>query len=325
MSTDRLVKGLCAAAGRLPIRGALAAALSLLLPGAIAFAADAFSTDWAPAAKSQARLIAGGGDLAGFEIALSPGAITYWRDPGDAGLPPTLDFSGSENVASVEPEFPAPKRIKEADGGEAFGYDGSVVFPLRDQASRPHEARDAQAHCRFRRVRKSVPAGQGASRAHASIRPGLAASRAQSTPLSRQCRAPLRRRISVRLRRSSADSWRLCSTHEDGPPRDLFVEAPEGWWLKTSARAGRRRPRLLHADNRRQTERRRPSRYAPAHAHRRRGGGGDDDPGRAENLGTRFYTLAASRPLYGLSARRLVSRARPRQRRAPRYTQGSSP
>src|SRR6202789_2056017 len=129
MSTERLVKGLRAAAGR-PIGGALAAALSLVLPAAPAFAADAFSTDWTLAAKSQARLIAGGGNLAGFEIALSPGAITYWRDPGDAGLPPTLDFSGSDNVASVEPQFPAPKRIKEADGGEASGYDGSVVFPL---------------------------------------------------------------------------------------------------------------------------------------------------------------------------------------------------
>ena len=31
-----------------------------------------------------------------------------------------------------------------------------------------------------------------------------------------------------------ADSWRLCSAHQDGLPRDLFVEAPEGWWLKTA-------------------------------------------------------------------------------------------
>src|SRR5271156_6209710 len=131
MTTERLVKGLRALGAGLAIGGALAAVLSLVLPAAPAFAADAFSTDWALSAKSQARLIAGGGGLAGFEIALSPGAITYWRDPGDAGLPPTLDFSGSDNVASVEPEFPAPKRIKEADGGEAFGYDGSVVFPLR--------------------------------------------------------------------------------------------------------------------------------------------------------------------------------------------------
>ena len=69
--------------------------------------------------------------LPGSRLLLAPGAITYWRDPGDAGLPPTLDFSASDNVASVELEFPAPKRIKEADGGEAFGYDGGVVFPLR--------------------------------------------------------------------------------------------------------------------------------------------------------------------------------------------------
>ncbi|HEV7478856.1 MAG TPA: hypothetical protein VGO05_01045, partial [Roseiarcus sp.] len=107
MSTARLTKRLRASGRGIPIRGALAASLSLLLPAASAFAADAFSSDWALAAKSRARLIAGGGDLAGFEIALSPGAITYWRDPGDAGLPPTLDFSGSDNVASVEPEFPA--------------------------------------------------------------------------------------------------------------------------------------------------------------------------------------------------------------------------
>ncbi|HEY1886529.1 MAG TPA: protein-disulfide reductase DsbD domain-containing protein, partial [Roseiarcus sp.] len=131
MSAESLVKRFSAAAGGLPIAGALAVGLPLVLAAMPAFAADAFSTDWAPAAKSQARLIAGRGDLAGFEIALAPGAITYWRDPGDAGLPPTLDFSMSDNVASVEPEFPAPKRIKEADGGEAFGYDGGVVFPLR--------------------------------------------------------------------------------------------------------------------------------------------------------------------------------------------------
>jgi len=119
------------AASRRPVIGAALAAFALVLPEAASLAADSFSTDWARAAKSQARLIAGGGGLAGFEISLDPGAITYWRDPGDAGLPPTLDFSASDNVASVEPLFPAPKRIHEADGGEAFGYDRGVVLPLR--------------------------------------------------------------------------------------------------------------------------------------------------------------------------------------------------
>src|ERR1700735_4786019 len=198
MSTERLVKGLCAAVGSLPIGGALAAALSLLLAAAPASAADAFSTDWALAAKSRARLIAGGGDLAGFEIALSPGAITYWRDPGDAGLPPTLDFSGSDNVASVEPEFPAPKL--NAD----FAVCEKVCLP-------------AKAHLELK-----LPSAPGSPHAGA-IDAALAAVPRAVAPKDFGA-----------LEALDADRWRLCAAHEDGPPRDLFVEAPEGWWMKVA-------------------------------------------------------------------------------------------
>jgi DsbC/DsbD-like thiol-disulfide interchange protein len=233
MSKERLVKGLCAAAGGLPIGGALAAALSLLVPDAFAFAADAFSTDWALAAKSRARLIAGGGDLAGFEIALSPGAITYWRDPGDAGLPPTLNFSGSDNVASVEPEFPAPKRIKEADGGEAFGYDASVVFPLRVKPRDPTKPATLKLTADFAVCEKvCLPA-----KAHLE----LTLPSAPRSPLAGAIEAALAavpRAVPAKdfgvLEALGADRWRLCSAHEDGPPRDLFVEAPEGWWMKVA-------------------------------------------------------------------------------------------
>ena len=34
------------------------------------------------------------------------------------------------------------------------------------------------------------------------------------------------------LEARGADSWRLCSASEEGPTRDLFIEPPEGWWLK---------------------------------------------------------------------------------------------
>ena len=76
-------------------------ALALLAIGGPA-SADPFASDWAPSLKSQARLIADGTGQAGFQIELAPGAITYWRDPGDAGVPPTFDFSRSTNVASAE-------------------------------------------------------------------------------------------------------------------------------------------------------------------------------------------------------------------------------
>jgi DsbC/DsbD-like thiol-disulfide interchange protein len=232
MSAGWLVKKRNVTEG-LPIVGVLAVALSLGLAPASASAADTFSTDWAPTAKSQARLISGGGEVAGFEIALAPGAITYWRDPGDAGLPPTLDFSASDNVASVSPEFPAPKRIKEADGGEAFGYDGGVVFPLRVKLRDPTKPATLKLNADFAVCEKvCLPA-----KAHLEL------------PLPSSGESPLASAIDAALsavprtvapndfgvlEALDAESWRLCPTHQGGPARDLFVEAPAGWWFKTA-------------------------------------------------------------------------------------------
>ncbi|HEY1864220.1 MAG TPA: protein-disulfide reductase DsbD domain-containing protein [Roseiarcus sp.] len=233
MNGEWLVKRLRAAEGGPQIGGALAAALSLVLIGAPAFAADSFSTDWTLAAKSQARLIAGGGDLAGFEIALAPGAITYWRDPGDAGLTPTLDFSASDNVASVEPEFPAPKRIKEADGGEAFGYDSDVVLPLRVKRRDPTKPATLRLKADFAVCEKvCLPA-----KAHLELKlpsaPDSPFAGAIDAALAAAPRVVAPKDFGA-LEALDADSWRFCSPHEDGSPRDLFVEAPEGWWLKTT-------------------------------------------------------------------------------------------
>jgi DsbC/DsbD-like thiol-disulfide interchange protein len=226
-----------AACAVLFLRAALAAALALSLLGASARAADSFSTDWAQSAKSQARLIAAGGGLAGFEIALAPGAITYWRDPGDSGLPPTLDFSASENVASVETRFPAPKRITEADGGEAFGYDGGVVFPLlikpRDPAKPVTLALNADfAVCEKvclpakARLTLTLPAA-GESPYASAIDNALAAVPRAVEP-----------KDFGELKSDGEDAFRLCVAHEEGTPRDLFVEPPLGWWATAAREPG---------------------------------------------------------------------------------------
>ncbi|MEE1610327.1 protein-disulfide reductase DsbD domain-containing protein [Microvirga sp. CF3016] len=82
---------------------------------------------------SRARLIAGGqqGDvwLAGIEITLDPGFKTYWRNPGDSGLPPRFDWSGSENLAGTEIRFPAPYRHEDA-AGVSYVYGKKVVLPV---------------------------------------------------------------------------------------------------------------------------------------------------------------------------------------------------
>jgi DsbC/DsbD-like thiol-disulfide interchange protein len=80
-----------------------------------------------------ARLIGGetqnGIWRAGLDLTLDDGWKTYWRMPGEAGVPPQFDWSGSGNVASVAVLWPAPTRFTD-DGGETVGYKGRVVFPL---------------------------------------------------------------------------------------------------------------------------------------------------------------------------------------------------
>src|SRR5689334_18069750 len=67
---------------------------------------------------------------AGVEIKLAPGWKTYWRYPGDSGVPPRFDFAGSENVKSVEILWPAPHRFSD-ESGITIGYKNDVIFPLR--------------------------------------------------------------------------------------------------------------------------------------------------------------------------------------------------
>src|SRR5580692_6914991 len=104
-------------------------ACAAALASSAAFADD-YASDWARSSKSEARLVAGAPGEAGVEVRLAPGAITYWRDPGDAGVPPRFDFAGSRNLARAEPAYPAPTRIAESDGSDAFGYQDVVVFPI---------------------------------------------------------------------------------------------------------------------------------------------------------------------------------------------------
>jgi DsbC/DsbD-like thiol-disulfide interchange protein len=122
-------------------------AAMLLVMGAAALgadqarAADSISTDnaspWDGDARSAVRLIAGarpsgqGAPLrAGIEIRLKAGWHTYWRYPGDAGVPPRFDFAGSQNVKAVEVLWPAPRRLPEA-GLDTIGYDRDVILPVR--------------------------------------------------------------------------------------------------------------------------------------------------------------------------------------------------
>ena len=70
-----------------------------------------------------------GGRMAAVELELAPGWKTYWRSPGDAGIPPTFDWSGSENVKSVRLHWPTPE-VFEANGMQTIGYHERLVLPV---------------------------------------------------------------------------------------------------------------------------------------------------------------------------------------------------
>jgi DsbC/DsbD-like thiol-disulfide interchange protein len=70
-----------------------------------------------------------GAHMAAVEMELAPGWKTYWRSPGDAGIPPSFDWSGSENVKSVSIHWPAPK-VFEQNGMQTIGYHEHLVLPV---------------------------------------------------------------------------------------------------------------------------------------------------------------------------------------------------
>src|SRR5580693_3798463 len=105
-------------------------AFNLVAMVALTSAAHAAETsEWDGDQRAAMRLVAGAQrgagaatiHHAGIEIRLAPGWKTYWRYPGDSGVPPRFDFSKSDNVQSLEVLWPAPRRFSD-DDGDSIGY-----------------------------------------------------------------------------------------------------------------------------------------------------------------------------------------------------------
>lgn len=190
------------------------------------------------------RLIAAGGDQrvykAAAEIRLRPTAITYWREPGDAGVPPKFSVNGSENVATAQVLFPAPQRIGE-QGIEAFGYRGGVTFPIYVA---PRDV-NAPVHLRLT-VNYAVcdniclPVESSAE----LILPKGADSPEKGEVAAAEALVPLplapkdiAEKIAIAVENAAANPTWLLRWKGDFSPADLFAEAPEGWAFETHRQA----------------------------------------------------------------------------------------
>jgi DsbC/DsbD-like thiol-disulfide interchange protein len=74
--------------------------------------------------------------MAAVNLDLAPGWKTYWRSPGDAGIPPSFDWSGSQNVASVRIHWPAPS-VFHTNGMQSIGYHDRLLLPVEVQPIDP--------------------------------------------------------------------------------------------------------------------------------------------------------------------------------------------
>jgi DsbC/DsbD-like thiol-disulfide interchange protein len=70
-----------------------------------------------------------GTTLVGIEIDMPETTKTYWRVPGDTGLPTELDLAGSSGVAGHEIHWPYPTRHETAAYLD-YVYFGPTVLPL---------------------------------------------------------------------------------------------------------------------------------------------------------------------------------------------------
>ena len=67
----------------------------------------------------------------GLEFNLKPDWKIYWRQPGDSGMPPTLDFSSSKNLKSFELQWPYPIKEWEAANILTNVYKNNVIIPIK--------------------------------------------------------------------------------------------------------------------------------------------------------------------------------------------------
>ena len=228
-----------AGAGWLRIVAALCAG-GMMLDAVGAVAAEDV-TSWDGDARSSVRVVAGVAPAgsphlrAGVEIRLMRGWHTYWRYPGDSGVPPQFSFSGSRNVKQVDVLWPAPERISES-GGTSIGYSAGLIFPLRvvpEVAGKPVTLRlrlqyaiceklCVPAEARGELTLPSSRASQDAALTAAEARVPKRLGAGEGGELSIR---------SVRRQQQSGSQKERVSVDVAGPAGvDLFVEGPDPRW-----------------------------------------------------------------------------------------------
>ncbi len=212
--------------------------LRILASLAIAAPASALAarSDWSPAGQSQLRLLlsppVNRRVEGGIEIALDPGWHTYWRNPGEVGVPPVFDFAGSRNVADVEVLYPAPERFEDG-ASTSLIYRDAIVFPLNVTPQNTGEPVTLQVQASFGVCREiCIPT---TTDSEVTLEPS-----AEPDPLARALlarfkprvpKAPEPGRFDVQNVTVDDTSLLVDVLTPESSYVDLFAEGPPGWTI----------------------------------------------------------------------------------------------
>ncbi|MDZ4094894.1 MAG: protein-disulfide reductase DsbD family protein [Paracoccaceae bacterium] len=75
-----------------------------------------------------------GQHMVALRLHLAPHWKTYWRAPGDAGIPPVFNWAGSQNLGTVKIHWPRPE-VFETNGMRSIGYYDELVLPIEVTAN----------------------------------------------------------------------------------------------------------------------------------------------------------------------------------------------
>ncbi len=205
-----------------------------------AVALESAASSWAETEQTRLRLVAasptvGTGEVTlGLQFDLKPNWKVYWRSPGDAGFPPSVDWKGSTNLKSARLDWPAPTRFSVL-GLETLGYKKQVVLPISAEVVSASTDLGLKAHVRYLACNEicipydadlalSMPAGPAQSSPHAHLINRYASSvpgDGKAHGLDIAALGTWKRDDNVRLRIS-------VTSHSTLTAPDAFIEGPPG-------------------------------------------------------------------------------------------------
>jgi len=228
--------------GRRAVVGGLVAVMALSAGLGPVLALPPGASAWSQSIHSALRLVDGGPDIAdpavwraGIEIKLDPNFKTYWRSPGDSGLPPLFTWTLSENVADVTVMWPAPYRFDD-QAGSSIGYPEHVLLPLRVRLVDPRKPALLVLKVDYAVCEKiCIPAKgeaqlalspKGQSTVHARALDGVEARLPRPTRLGEAVAPGI---VSASATPDGRGLMVTALVPETGGIVDIFTEGPDGW------------------------------------------------------------------------------------------------